>query len=209
MSAETENGEQRRRLNLREIKEARPDNDGVGVELRALRMQRGESLAQVSQALRIRKDLIEAIESGRTDALPGTAYAIGFVRSYADYLRLDPNETVKRYKAELAAQEAGQSLSFPVAEDEQRFSFGSVFVILLCLLAAGAGAWYLADSQGWLGGARPLGPQEQLSSGGPGGSVGPAPAPAPVATAPPLSRPRLLLLRRRSRSPRRPPRRRP
>ncbi|MEI6161207.1 MAG: helix-turn-helix transcriptional regulator, partial [Roseococcus sp.] len=40
----------------------------------------------VALELRIRRTYIEAIETGRFDALPGQAYTQGFVRSYANYL---------------------------------------------------------------------------------------------------------------------------
>ncbi|MEI9886891.1 MAG: putative PEP-binding protein [Rhizomicrobium sp.] len=48
--------------------------------------------------LKIRKDHLEAIEEDRLDALPGRTYAVGFVRSYADYLGLDVGQCVERFK---------------------------------------------------------------------------------------------------------------
>ena len=104
VSSETGHSQGSRRLNLKDVKEAPGVSDeSVGMELRAMRLQRGETIAQVSQVLRIRKDLVEAIEHSRHDLLPGQAYAVGFVRSYADYLRLDTADVVRRYKAEMAA----------------------------------------------------------------------------------------------------------
>lgn len=158
VSSETGSPPSSRRLNLKDVKEApTASTESVGMELRAMRLHRGDTIAQVSQVLRIRKEMVEAIEHGRHDLLPGHAYEIGFVRSYADYLRLDTADVVRRFKAELAAQTTTGQFNLQVPEEEQRFSFVSVGIILLCLVAAGAGAWYLADRQGWLGG-RPLGP---------------------------------------------------
>lgn len=198
-----------RRLNLKEIKEAPGISDeSIGMELRAIRLQRGESIAQISQVLRIRKDLVEAIEQSRHDLLPGQAYAVGFVRSYADYLRLDTADVVRRYKSELAAQEPEGHFAIPVPEDEQRFNFISIGVILLCLAGAVAGAWYLAVQAGWIGGSRPLGPiaaeapvdpnaggttpqPDTLEPpGGPAPAVTPAPTPAPTPTPEPTPTPR-------------------
>ncbi len=69
----------RRRIHLREIS---GDNDApmdtVGSELRAARQRRGDDLAAVSRALKIRKDHLEAVEEGRLEQLPGKTYAIGF-----------------------------------------------------------------------------------------------------------------------------------
>ena len=36
-----------------------------------------------------RSEIVQAIEDGRFNALPGPTYATGFVRAYADYLGLD------------------------------------------------------------------------------------------------------------------------
>ncbi|MCC6918879.1 MAG: helix-turn-helix domain-containing protein [Alphaproteobacteria bacterium] len=152
-------------------------------------------MAQISAILRIRKEMVEAIEHGRHDLLPGHAYEIGFVRSYADYLRLDTPDVVRRYKAELAAEQSSGQFNLQVPEEEQRFNFVSVGVILLCLAAAGAGAWYLAKQQGWLDGNRPLGPtvtetESPASTTPRPDTVEPAPAPpAPVSTAPVVAAP--------------------
>ena len=53
--------------------------------------------------LHIRQQYLEALEAGRINELPGNAYALGFLRTYASALGLDPNETARRFKAEAAA----------------------------------------------------------------------------------------------------------
>jgi cytoskeleton protein RodZ len=191
VSSETGSPSSSRRLNLKDVKEAPSASaESVGMELRAMRLHRGDTIAQVSQVLRIRKEMVEAIEHGRHDLLPGHAYEIGFVRSYADYLRLDTADVVRRFKAELAAQAATGQFNLQVPEEEQRFSFVSVGIILLCLVAAGAGAWYLADRQGWLGASRPLGPTVAASD--PPASTTPQPEtiePSPPAAGPAVAAP--------------------
>jgi cytoskeleton protein RodZ len=97
LSAENDNGDaaasNRRRIHLREISETAGEGDSpqqtVGQDLRAARLRRGDEISQVSRALKIRKDHLEAVESSRLDDLPGKTYAIGFVRSYARHLGLD------------------------------------------------------------------------------------------------------------------------
>ncbi len=54
------------------------------------RQRLGDDLATVSRVLKIRKDHLEALEEDHFEQLPGRAYAIGFIRSYSDYLGLDP-----------------------------------------------------------------------------------------------------------------------
>jgi cytoskeleton protein RodZ len=112
-----------RRIHLREIS---GDSDApletVGQDLRAARLRRGDDLATVSGVLKIRKDHLEALEEDRLDALPGRTYAVGFVRSYADYLGLDASHCVERFKAEIAGRSDSDHIPHVhvIDEDDQR-----------------------------------------------------------------------------------------
>ena len=57
---------------------------GIGTEFAATRAHLGLDLSHVAAALRIRREHLTAIEEGRFGDLPAPAYALGFVRSYAD-----------------------------------------------------------------------------------------------------------------------------
>src|SRR5579871_4753401 len=93
MSFEEDSG--RRRIHLREISgDSESPLETVGQDLRAARLRRGDDLATVSRALKIRKDHLEAVEEDDLESLPGKTYALGFVRSYAGYLGLDAAEMV-------------------------------------------------------------------------------------------------------------------
>ena len=105
MAANEDDGSSRRRIHLREISgDADAPLETVGQDLRAARIRRGDDLAAVSRALKIRKDHLDALENDRQEDLPGRTYAIGFVRSYARYLGLDVNVLVERFKAEIAGR---------------------------------------------------------------------------------------------------------
>src|SRR5215813_6611818 len=94
-------GLNRRRIHLREISgDADAPLETVGQDLRAARLRRGDDLATVSKALKIRKDHLEALEEDRLEALPGRTYAVGFVRTYAEFLGLDTPRVLERYKAQ-------------------------------------------------------------------------------------------------------------
>jgi cytoskeleton protein RodZ len=96
---------ERRRIHLREISDdLDAPLDTVGQDLHTARLRRGDDLASVSRVLKIRKDHLEALEEDRVEALPGRTYAVGFIRSYADYLGLDAVQCVERYKAEIAGR---------------------------------------------------------------------------------------------------------
>jgi cytoskeleton protein RodZ len=111
------NGElDRRRLNFREISgDADAPLESVGQDLRKAREKRGEELEHISRLLKIRRDYLALLEEGAADSLPGRAYAIGFVRSYATYLGLDGNECVERLKAEIAGRGDNREPQVPAA----------------------------------------------------------------------------------------------
>lgn len=143
-----ERSEARRRLHLRDITNELPDaTDTVGAELRNARLRRGEDLRSIAQNLRISRAQLEAIEEGRNAELPARAYAIGFVRSYAEYLGLDSRHVVTRYKAELDADAAGAAdLSFPEAGEERRLPKGTALIVMLVVASGAYGGWLLTKS---------------------------------------------------------------
>ena len=134
-----------RRLHLRDIQDDSPEPRGTtGAQMHAARLALGQDISDVASALRIRRDQIEAIEGGDFDALPGRAYSIGFVRSYAEYLGLDEVEMVAAFKSEFdAAQSAGPELVFPDAEEESRMPRGAFVVVGILVIAALYGVWSL------------------------------------------------------------------
>lgn len=92
----------------------------VGEILRRARLHYGQSLPDIEQNLRIRASQIEAIELGDMERLPGRVYAIGFVRSYAEYLRLDGDKMVSLFKAQYGRSSSDPELDFPVAASESK-----------------------------------------------------------------------------------------
>ncbi|MBM3536677.1 MAG: helix-turn-helix domain-containing protein [Alphaproteobacteria bacterium] len=115
---------------------------GVGASLREARQRRGWTIELCAQQLRIRAAVLEAMEAGHFEKLPNGAYALGFVRSYADYLGLDRDEIARRVKAEAAALSMQTELVFPTPIAESRLPSG-VVLALSAILAAGAyGLWY-------------------------------------------------------------------
>lgn len=136
----------RRRIHLREISgDSEAPLETVGQDLRTARLRRGEDLATVSRALKIRKEHLDAVEEDRIESLPGKTYAIGFVRSYAAYLGLDAVAMVERFKEEISGRHDEQALSIqPVPDDEtRRLPRGWRFVAGIVVLLLAYGAWHL------------------------------------------------------------------
>lgn len=114
----------------------------VGSELRAARQRLGWNLPDVAAGLRIRLAYLEAIEDGHLSELPGNAYAMGFVRTYASSLGLDPDEVARRFRAE--AQEVTQKtrLSFPAPVPQRGVPAGAVILLGVLILAGAYVGWY-------------------------------------------------------------------
>lgn len=164
--------------------------DHVGALLREAREASGRSVADVVASLRIRRVYLEAIEDGRFDELPGAAYAVGFVRSYATYLRLDAPTLVERFKEEATGIQAPQELEFPTPVPEGRFPGG--LLVTLCLLLAGAaiGGWYWYQSQNGIDVARvPPPPDNTAAPEAVTAPVGPGSPPVTVTAETPVDPP--------------------
>ncbi len=107
---------------------------GVGTRLQEARIASKRSLKHVVSALRIRLVYIQAIEEERYSDLPGSAYAIGFVRSYAEYLGLDHDQIVRDFRAETVNYNHPTDLNFP--EPEAKSQTPPVAVAVVSLLVA-------------------------------------------------------------------------
>lgn len=70
---------------------------GIGATLREARTRRKLDLVEVEAAIKIRVRYLQAIENEEWGALPGSAYARGFVRTYAYYLGLDGERLADDY----------------------------------------------------------------------------------------------------------------
>jgi cytoskeleton protein RodZ len=90
---------------------------------------------------------LQAIEDGRSDDLPGSTYAVGFVRGYADYLGLDSKEIVRRFRQENGEFTNRAELVFPSAVSEGSIPTGALLALVILVAAGIYGAWYWYQSR--------------------------------------------------------------
>lgn len=112
----------------------------AGAALRAEREKRNLTVEDIAQQLKISPRQIRALESGDLDSLPHEAYARGFIRSYAAWLGITPEE--------LGGGLTGvnsDSASITKEKDPGQSSGGNGLIwalaLLLVLLACGYYAW--------------------------------------------------------------------
>ncbi|MCB2107825.1 MAG: helix-turn-helix domain-containing protein, partial [Rhodobacteraceae bacterium] len=133
------------KLSLRggaEVPDPAPAASDVGTLLCATRMRLGKDLQQIASLLHIRYNYLVAIEDGRFEDLPGQAYALGFVRAYAEHLGLDGDEIVRRYKDENAGLRRKASLDFPVPTPESGVPSGALLAVAVVMGMVVYGVWY-------------------------------------------------------------------
>lgn len=71
----------------------------LGDMLRDARHKKHATLEQAAAATRIKVPFLAALEDGEYGSLPGPAYITGFLRNYASYLGLHPDDVVQEYNA--------------------------------------------------------------------------------------------------------------
>lgn len=84
----------------------------VGDILRSEREKQGLTIKDVENETSIRALYIEAIENSDQKSLPSEVYVKGFIRNYAEFLRLDADALVRQYREEI---HGGEDLPQPVA----------------------------------------------------------------------------------------------
>lgn len=114
----------------------------VGDLLRDRREELQLDLDSIGAALCIKPVYLAALEQGRTEDLPGPAYAAGFIRAYANYLGFDGERVLDAYKAESVNVRVRPDLALPVALSERSVPGGPILMVAAILALCGYGTWY-------------------------------------------------------------------
>ena len=122
----------------------------VSAILKTYREAYGLSLQDVSDALKIKMQYLMAIEQGDHAALPGRTFAVGYVRSLAQFLQLPVEQIVERFKLEVydGIGPSLAALTLPEPPKERQLSRGLVVLISFTLLLGCWGLW-LAHRNGF------------------------------------------------------------
>lgn len=91
----------------------------IGAKFLELRLRKKITLEEVSNATKIKKDFLAAIEKGDFKKLPSPAYAYGFVKNYAKFLGTDEDEAIALFRREYDSEKSFDVLpkSFSRKED--------------------------------------------------------------------------------------------
>jgi cytoskeleton protein RodZ len=118
----------------------------IGSTLKSARRGQGVKILDVSQQLRISGDYLSHLESGAFDQLPAPAYVKGFLRSYGQFLGLDPVSLVARYAAIASEETVVPEYKMPMGARPPQRSAPAIVSMLLVFAGIGYVGWY------WLNG---------------------------------------------------------
>lgn len=160
--------------------EDRPTSDAFGPWLRRQREIRQIELHEIADRTKISVRYLKAMEQDRFELLPGAVFTRGFLREYARYVGLNPDEVVNFY---LSTQEEEPEDAEPEMEAPERsgsrvsrIAWGLVLLAVLVLLG-----WLLVRYvPSFSAPPEPAAPQTEAPTGTTEELPAPADAPAPA-----------------------------
>jgi cytoskeleton protein RodZ len=164
---------------------------GVGRALADARRAQGLELADIAQQLKFMPRQIESLEAERFDSLPGPTIARGMVRTYARFLKIDPDPLLEKMAGRVEPSDATPQLAarfnqpVPFSDGGKRSTVAYLAFSALVLVAAGVLFYQWRHERA----APVFVSPEKLAQEEEKAPEAPAPAPAaeapkPVATAP-------------------------
>lgn len=84
------------------------------------RARKGVDIRRAERDTKIRARHLDALERGTPDDLPGAVYTAGFVRTYAAYLGLDPDDALDQWRHELGRPRHREPIARPGAVELPR-----------------------------------------------------------------------------------------
>jgi len=121
----------------------------VGEALQLARERKGVDLFRAERDTKIRLRYLSALEDGAYDDLPSPVYTKGFLRNYAIYLGLDPEDLLERWRDEMESIRSADRVAvvappMPIAAPGRRITVTpAMFVAALVLLVILAFVGYL------------------------------------------------------------------
>lgn len=114
----------------------------IGKILQTERREQGLTRQEISSQLRIAERYLKNIEIGNADELPTMAYVIGYVRTYANFLKLDAASLCAELKTSLSAQESRPQYEFINQKFQQKSTAGRTALAALVAGVVFYGGWY-------------------------------------------------------------------
>jgi cytoskeletal protein RodZ len=122
----------------------------ISITLREARERQGMTLDGIARATNIPARVLQAIEGGRLDEVPGGLFIRSYLRAYAAQVGLDPDGLVTAYLAQLEAapDEDLDALRVRCASRGARSRVSKIWLVAAVLALIACGAFLSATSRG-------------------------------------------------------------
>ncbi len=123
----------------------------IGEYLKRERELRQITLEEVVNGTKIALQRLKQLENDQLEDMPAEIFVRGFIKGYAEFIGLNPDEVLLRYEEELKAlqekeaAEAGTVYHFEEIKPHNNI-LGIIAVALLVFAIAGAGFWFFLKS---------------------------------------------------------------
>ena len=114
----------------------------VGEVLQQARQKKHKEIDAIAAQLCIRPRYLEALEMSNYQDFPGQTYALGFLRTYANYLGLDADSLMNQYRVERGGVKP-EKLEMPIAERQVLFPSLKYILLYVAIVLFVWAFWYL------------------------------------------------------------------
>lgn len=114
------------------------EGEFFGTYLKKERELRSITLEELVENTNIKRSYLEAIESGHLEKLPGMTFAKGYLRTYSNYIGLDPHAVLLRFEEYLSQLGKGSQGSYEASSLKR---FWITAFLLLSGVALGIILW--------------------------------------------------------------------
>jgi len=120
------------------------EGGSFGSWLRRQREAREITLREIAETSKISLRYLEALEQDRFDLLPGPLFAKGFLREYAKFVGLDPDEVVNYYLSALPPED-GTDRQRPHPAPRPRIPWLVITLVAVAVAALGGALWFFSS----------------------------------------------------------------
>jgi cytoskeleton protein RodZ len=130
---------------ISEIFDISENFEDIGTLFIDARVKKGLTQENVSKILKVRISAIKQIEKGEELESLGSAYSLGFLRSYAKLVDLDPEYIIKNYKSSNSEKNIKVDYNFPSVTKEKKSLLPIIALCTFLFSLVIYSSWYYLD----------------------------------------------------------------
>lgn len=143
-----------------------------GERLAAARREQKVAIADIAKELHISEEKVEALERNEFELLGAAVFARGYIRKYAQLVRLDADEILSDYAELTAAVDSQQPVIKARPRPRREMSPGPWIAVIVIIIAVVTAYWVFTTRPAWLGLGGPVQQETPLVDQLPGASAG-------------------------------------